>query len=113
MNYFNPYYYSPSLNYLQPKVGVLGRLFGRTGISISNFFNGTQKVLNIANQTIPLIKQAKPMITNAKTMFKVMNEFKRVEKPKEINTINKKNENNIINNKINNSIMEGGPTFFI
>ena len=29
-------------------------------------------------QGIPLIKQARPIIKNAKTMFKVMNEFKKI-----------------------------------
>lgn len=113
MNFYNPYYYSFPTNYMQPQTGLLGKLFGKTGISIGNFLTGTQKVLNIANQTIPLVKQVKPMIGNAKTMFKVMNEFKKVEKPivnggdtisnnynKTVNNI-KKNEENL------------GPTFFI
>jgi len=39
MNYFNPYYYSLPVSYIQPKVGLLGRLFGKTGITISNFFD--------------------------------------------------------------------------
>ena len=98
-------------------VGLLGRLFGKTGISISNFLNGTQKVLNIANQTIPLVKQVKPVIGNAKTMFKIMNEFKKTD----IN--NDRSETNIeqsnAQNKINNSVLENngnsqydGPVFF-
>ena len=32
---------------------------------------------NVANQAIPLVKQVKPVIGNAKTMFKIMNEFKK------------------------------------
>lgn len=117
MNFFNPYYYTMPSSYIQPKIGLLGRLFGRTGITISNFLNGTQRVLNIANQTIPLVKQVRPMIGNAKTMFKVMSEFKRAEKPQ-------LNETNIITDKSNamstnqeNQIEkiqdESGPTFFI
>ena len=113
MNFYNPYYYTLPTNYLQPKIGLLGRLFGKTGISIGNFLTGTQKVLNIANQTIPLVKQVRPMIGNAKTMFKVMNEFKRVEKTvtKKENPINEnydKTENNIDVNQEN-----LGPTFFV
>lgn len=113
MNFYNPYYYAMPTNYIQPKIGLLGRLFGNTGISISNFINGTQKVLNIANQTIPLVKQVKPVIGNAKTMFKVMSEFKRTEKPtREINQI----QNNISSNEEKNTIIKEdnlGPTFFI
>lgn len=119
MNFYNPYYYSIPTNLVQPKIGLLGRLFGKTGISIGNFLNSTQRVLNIANQTIPLVKQVKPVIGNAKTMFKVMNEFKRVQKPNanivtNDNIIeNSTNENNI-NSNIDNTINSNeGPTFFI
>jgi len=116
MNFFNPYYYTMPTNYLQPKIGLLGGLFGSTGVTISNFLNGTQRVLNIANQTIPLVKQVKPMIGNAKTMFRVMNEFKKVEKPTIVND-NVENISNIENvdtyKKTNNIQNESGPTFFI
>lgn len=118
MNFYNPYYYTLPTNLVQPKIGLLGRLFGSTGVSISNFLNGTQKVLNIANQTIPLVKQIKPVVGNAKTVFKVMNEFKKVNIPT--------NNNGIINNDINNSNLENiiednniiqvsdeGPIFFV
>ena len=109
MNFYNPYYYTFPTSFAQPKVGMLGKLFGSTGISISNFLNGTQKVLNIANQTIPLVKQVKPMIGNAKTMFKVMNEFKKTDKP---NIIQKKE---IISNEVNSIPSKDnlGPKFFI
>ena len=114
MNFYNPYMYTIPTS---QNVGLLGRLFGKTGISISNFLNGTQKVLNIANQTIPLVKQVKPVIGNAKTMFKIMNEFKKTD----IN--NDRSETNIeqsnAQNKINNSVLENngnsqydGPVFF-
>lgn len=116
MNFFNPYYYTLPTNYLQPKIGLLGRLFGSTGVTISNFLNGTQRVLNIANQTIPIVKQVKPMIGNAKTMFRVMNEFKKVEKPTiaNDNLENIPNIENIETNEMSNNIQnESGPTFFI
>ena len=112
MNFYNPYYYTLPTGYIEPKIGLLGRLFGKTGVSISNFLNGTQRVLNIANQTIPLVKQVKPMIGNARTMFKVMNEFKKTEKKDIINEtpITKiSTETNIIDATPENS----GPTFFI
>lgn len=109
MNFYNPYYYTFPTTLTQPKIGLLGRLFGSTGVSIGNFLNGTQKVLNIANQTIPLVKQIKPIIGNAKTMFRVMNEFKKADKP-----------NIVVNNEIvNNETIETtqtnnlGPKFFI
>ena len=55
------------------------------------------------------------MIGNAKTMFKVMNEFKRVEKPKQNlstnNIANIKQEETIVEN--NYTSTDEGPTFFI
>ena len=105
MNFGNPYYYAFSPVTSAPKIGLLGRLFGNTGFSIGNFLNGTQKVLNIANQTIPLVKQIKPVIGNAKTMFKVMNEFRKTDKNNIINKVTTKEEPKEIYNE--------GPKFFI
>ena len=117
MNFYNPYYYSIPTNLAQPKIGLLGKLFGKTGVSIGNFLTGTQKVLNIANQTIPLVKQIRPMIGNAKTMFKVMNEFKRVEKSNiRVNTDNKQIDisDDSKNTKSNEYLYKKeGPIFFV
>ena len=125
MNYYNPYFYTMPTSFATPKVGLFSRLFGNSGITLGGILNGTQKALNFANQAIPLVKQVKPMIGNAKTMFKVMNEFKRVEKPKtqnnNISNMNKATNNNTSNNgtKVdiaqNNETIEynEGPTFFI
>lgn len=125
MNYYNPYFYTMPTSFATPKVGLFSRLFGNSGITLGGILNGTQKALSFANQAIPLVKQVKPMIGNAKTMFKVMNEFKRVEKPKtqnnNISNMNKATNNNTSNNgtKVdiaqNNETIEynEGPTFFI
>lgn len=121
MNYYNPYFYSMPT----PKVGIFSKLLGSKSISLGGILNGTQRALNFANQAIPLVKQVKPMIGNAKTMFKVMNEFKRTEKPrKSVNTNTTTNINSNINNKStvekeniineNNTFStEEGPTFFV
>lgn len=120
MNYYNPYFssipynYTPALNGIvstSASRGLFSSLFG--GGKISTFLNGTQKTLNIVNQAIPLVKQMGPVVKNAKTMFRVMNEFKKVDTP-------------IINNKVNTSnttteVIEekpivtnsNGPTFFL
>lgn len=118
MNYYNPYFnaYPYMMGISQvPRVGLMSRIFGR-GINFSSILSGTQKTLNVVNQTIPIIKQATPIMKNAKTMFKVMNEFKKVDTP----TSN--NPSNIVNN-INQTYVEEtfddsyrlnnyGPTFF-
>ncbi len=114
MNFVNPYYYTIPSNIIQPKIGLLGRLFGSTGVSIANFLNGTQRVLNIANQTIPIVKQIKPMVSNAKTMFKIMNEFKKTEKPNlNNNIIEKPNVNDAIKTNEYEPNTNLGPQFFI
>lgn len=46
------------------------------GINFSGFLDGAQKTLGIVNQTIPLIYQVKPIINNAKTMFKIADVIK-------------------------------------
>lgn len=95
MNFYNPYYYmTPVSN------GLFSSL--RNGINWSGILNGTQRTLGLINQAIPLVKQAAPMVRNAKTMFKVMNEFKKVDTPN--------NSNNI---KENVQIETNGPKFFI
>ena len=106
MNYYNPYFYSMPISNA-PRIGLLSRLFAGRNITFSGILSGTQKVLNIANQTIPLVKQVKPVVGNAKTMFKVMNEFKRNDK-----IVNKKNNSNNISSSNKENINDVGPVFF-
>ena len=114
MNYYNPYYY------MVPTVSSsLGRgLFSgtlRRGINWSSILNGAQRTLGLVNQAIPLVKQAAPMMRNAKTMFKVMNEFKKVDTP--INNSNNRSDSVINDNSIPNEsaqfVSNSGPTFFV
>ena len=117
MNYYNPYFYTMPVS--APRVGLFSRLFGGSGITLSGILNGTQRALNFANQAIPLVKQVKPMLGNAKTMFKVMNEFKKAENPR--NNVKKSNVNKMANiettNEVSNDVQElnysNGPTFFM
>ena len=80
MNYYNPYLYAMPY---QQQTGLFSRLFNN--LSFGKILNGTERALNFANQAIPLVKQVKPIIGNAKTMFKIMNEFKRNETHPKIN----------------------------
>lgn len=125
MNFYNPYFASyPYYSALNPttmgaatnaasRTGLFSRLF--SGINLSSILSGTQKTLNIANQALPLIRQVQPMMHNAKTMFKVMNEFKKVDTPinTETNNTTINNDLNIENNEIESKeYSEYGPTFF-
>lgn len=125
MNYYNPYFYSmPNTIANTSNLGLFSRLLGGRSITLGGILNGTQRALNFANQAIPLVKQIRPMIGNAKTMFRVMNEFKRTESPKQNVRVNKVQNN--LNSNINNNenlketiqndnyiSSDEGPTFFI
>lgn len=114
MNFYNPYYYVMPTATSGLGRGLLGGTL-RSGINWSSILNGAQRTLGLVNQAIPLVKQAAPMVRNAKTMFKVMNEFKKVETP-----VNDQDSTNIVNNietsTYNNENVQytsdGGPTFF-
>ena len=58
---------------------LLSRIFPAAGlrsINWSTMLNNTQKTLNIINQAIPIAYQVKPMVNNAKTMFKIIGAVK-------------------------------------
>lgn len=127
MNYYNPYYgFIPYSTVAAPaRTGLIGSLFGRgSSINWGSILNNTQRVLGIANQAIPMIKQMGPVMKNARTMFQVMNEFKKVDstslKPyKTETTKTKEDTTNIPNSKdfiqnSNHSTTNSniGPTFF-
>ena len=42
-------------------------------IKWGSILDGTSKTLNVINQAIPVVYQVKPIINNAKTMFKIAN----------------------------------------
>lgn len=118
MNYYYPYMgYYPFASIPQ-RTGLFSSLF--KGGGLSSIISGTQKTLGVINQAIPVIKQVKPVVNNAKTMFKVMNEFKKTDTPKQSKTTNQKVQKdniastNAINENITNDYEKSdGPTFFI
>lgn len=95
--------------------------------SFSGLLNGASKTLNVVNQAIPIFYQVKPMVNNAKTMFRIMgavkedgtssrkktqttNHTKRVSSSSNIETKQVNSNNTQI---INNDFQEENPTFFI
>lgn len=121
MNYYMPYFnlYPNMISNVAPAAsaskGIFSRLLGG-GINWGSILNTTQKTLGLVNQAIPVIKQITPVMKNAKTIFKVMNEFKRVETPNESEVItNEVVENNSTNtiSEMKNINFDGSPTFFI
>lgn len=121
MNYYNPYLY----NIPASSPGLIKSIFG-SGASFGTFLTNAQKIITTINQTLPVIRQVTPVIKNAKTMFSVMNEFKKVETPVKNNTVQTvqtksqqitEEKNKTIakqqNFEIKNKLITSGPNFFI
>ncbi len=104
MNYYYPYYYVNPTNMTSPNLfSALSNRF-----SLNTLLNGAQRTLGLVNQAIPIIKEAAPMMRNARTMFKVMNEFKKIDTP-----ISKQTSNEVTEEKAQDYMpSESGPTFF-
>ena len=117
MNFYNPYFGYPYMSAASPSTGsIFSRLLGR-GINWSSLLSGTQKTLGIVNQAIPLVKQVTPVMKNAKTRFKIMNEFKKVDTPtsttvsnNRTNSVTEETASEFSTNEIHTN---NGPTFFI
>ena len=60
--------------------------FSKT-INWGNLLDGTQKTLGIINQAIPIVYQIKPIISNAKTMFKIADELNKPTKKNNSTTV--------------------------
>lgn len=100
MNFYNPYFYT-----MPASSGGLSSFL--SNLSLSSIINGTSRTLNFVNQAIPVVKQVSPMMKNLKTMFNVMNEFKKSDIEANSNLIEDTIENKISTKEDN------GPTFFI
>ena len=92
-------FYSPVGSSLMP--------LAKKTINWSGLLTNTQKTLNIVNQAIPIVYQIKPIVNNAKTMFRVANEFNKTDSNIQNNNYNKNTYTN------NNYIDDDGPNFFI
>ncbi len=121
MNYYSPYFSYAPYTAAPASKGILSSIFGGVkSFNWSGLLSNVQKTLGIVNQAIPMVKQVSPIVNNAKTMFKIMNEFKKVDTP--VTNNNQTNTNiqnnqpqNIDNTSIDNKQIDtnNGPTFFI
>lgn len=125
--FFIPRYYG-SINPMMMRsamgrnIVMRGGLFSRIAASISNFknfnwgglINNTSKTLGIINQTIPLVRQVKPVVSNMRSMIKIASIFK--DETDSSNISNKKsivNDNTNYTNNTNINNYDDSPTFFI
>ena len=83
--------------------------------SWTKIIRGMSKTLGVINEVIPIYKEAKPMITNARNAFNIVKEFS----TNGVNKINTNKKKNIapIKKKINiiqnvNTVEINKPTFF-
>lgn len=117
MNYYNPNIFYPYSSMAFPSSSrLLGGALSRGNFSFSSLLNGAQRTLNFVNQAIPVVKQVTPMMRNAKTMFRVMNEFKKVDSPAPSNHLQMSSKNmQKVQAKAEEhpTHIEAGPTFFI
>lgn len=74
----NPFMYAPYMNSVASTAPVASKgLFSSLkAINWGGLLSNTQKTLGIINQTIPIVYQVRPIINNAKTMFKIANSIK-------------------------------------
>ena len=57
-------------------------------IKWTEFLDGTSKTLGVINQAIPIVYQVKPIMNNAKTLFKIANIVNSPTQEKEIKNNN-------------------------
>ncbi len=117
--FYNPYLYQPfyqtagmASNIGNAASSTLGAA-SRSGIagglgkgllskfSFSGFLNGASRTLNVVNQAIPIFYQVRPMINNAKTMFKIMGAVKDDGKSNKNTSTSTRRSNTIVPNSSN------------
>ena len=105
--FYNPYMFQA----YQTASGVGKAGLGIKGLfhnfNFGNFLNSAGKTLNVINQAIPIFYQVKPIVNNAKTMFKIADALKDDRKISTSNQEEKKTKQNI------SSTNENKPIFFI
>ena len=70
--YPNPYLMSTA-----PKLSLLSKgLSSLKNIKWASLLEGTQKTLGVINQAIPIVYQIKPIVSNAKTIFRIADSLK-------------------------------------
>ena len=84
----------------------------KRGINWNNILNNTQRTLGIINQAIPIVYQVRPLLSNARTLFRVASAINsNDDMEEESNTINNSNYENNTNYEIEKDSI--GPKFFL
>ncbi len=112
--YNNPYFMNSGMQAARG-LGKFGLFSSIRNINWGNLLNNTQKTLGIINQAIPIAYQVKPIVNNAKTMFRVIGAVSGDSKDSPINNIS---NGNIVQSQqeieqTNTSGASNQPMFFI
>lgn len=86
--------------------------YPKRNINWNNILNNTQRTLGIINQAIPIVYQVRPLINNARTLFRVasaINDNDEDETDNNISNENNYNSNNLYNEKKDSN----GPIFYL
>lgn len=83
--YNNPFFYGNAASAFTRR----GLFQGLKAINWGNLLNNTQKTLGVINQAIPIVYQVKPMMRNAKTMFKIADSIRKSDSTSNNNEIKK------------------------
>ena len=96
-SFFIPNYPTPFMPMTTvPRLGLFSRI-GNTikSVNWSGLLNGADRTLGLVNQTIPLVREAKPMFSNMKSMVKLAKAFRNETTPVRNNIT----RNNVIETK--------------
>lgn len=97
-----------------PAVSALGGATKASTFTFSGLLNGASKTLGVINQAIPVFYQVKPIINNAKTMYRVAKEINSNDrKNTSTNSSNNNSNNNTKTNNVSNNNDVNKPNFFI
>lgn len=83
------------------------------GLTLTKVIGGLSKTLSIANQVIPLYKEAKPMINNARNILSVLKDFNKGSSNNNIKTSKDTNSNYEKDTYVEEKRVYNNPSFFL
>lgn len=83
----------------------------RRSINWNNILNNTQRTLGIINQAIPIVYQVRPLISNARTLFRVATALNDNDEEEAYEEANNKNYNDNVSYETKKD--SNGPIFYL
>ena len=83
----------------------------RRSINWNNILNNTQRTLGIINQAIPIVYQVRPLISNARTLFRVATALNDNDEEESYEESNNKNYNDNVSYETKKD--SNGPIFYL